>query len=97
LKASKELSAKLKKLTTKKVDAKQAILTFDDFHELFQNIANYIQKVDSMADLDYLMRKLFMNFTVTNKKVTNIQQNSPFAELSVQSKNHPEGDSLMVM
>ena len=51
-----------------------------------------------MADLDYLMRKLFMNFTVTNKKVTNIQQNSPFAELLQKEKNHlDDGSSLVTL
>lgn len=93
---SKAITAQLKELTATKVDAKQAVLTFDEFHELFQNIANYIQKVDSMADLDYLMRKLFMNFTVTDKKVTNIKQNSPFAELLQKEKTpHDEKSSLV--
>jgi hypothetical protein len=31
--------------------------------------------------LDFIIKKLFMNVTVTNQKVTDITQNSPFREL----------------
>jgi hypothetical protein len=34
-----------------------------------------------MDALDYIMKKVFMNFFVEGKKVVNITQNSPFREL----------------
>ena len=70
-----------------KVNASDAVLVFEDFHELFQNLASYIQKVDSMKDLDYLMRKIFMNVTVKDGKVTNTTQNSPFRELCLDAES----------
>jgi site-specific DNA recombinase len=83
LKKVKELDAELKRQQATKTNANEAIVSFEEFHELFQNIANYIQKIDSMKDLDYIMRKLFMNFYIQDKKVAKITQNSPFRELCV--------------
>lgn len=60
---------------------KAAIQSFAEFIELFQNLADRIKKIGTMADLDYTMRKVFMNFVVEGQKVTNITQNSPFREL----------------
>ena len=67
LKKVKELDAELKRQQATKTNANEAIVSFEEFHELFQNIANYIQKIDSMKDLDYIMRKLFMNFYIQDK------------------------------
>ena len=83
VKKKKELDAELKRLQATKTNANEAIVSFDEFHELFQNIANYIQKIDSMKNLDYIMRKLFMNFYIKDQKVAEITQNSPFRELCV--------------
>ncbi len=76
-----ELGKKIAKLKAQKENAKDAIATYAEFHELFQNIAELIPKMDNMAELDFIIKKLFMNVTVTNQKVTNITQNSPFREL----------------
>lgn len=86
----KDIDKKLKKLEVAKRDTEGALVGFEEFHELFQNIAEYIQKIDSMADLDFIMRKLFMNFVVEDGKVTEITQNSPFRELCLDT------DSVMV-
>jgi DNA invertase Pin-like site-specific DNA recombinase len=86
----KELVKKLKKLEVTKRDTQGALVSFEEFHELFQNVAEYIQKIDSMSDLDFIMRKLFMNFTIKDGKVTEITQNSPFRELCLDT------DSVMV-
>jgi site-specific DNA recombinase len=88
--ATKDTGKKLKKLEAIKLNAQGALVSFEEFHELFQNIAEYIQKIDSMADLDFIMRKLFMNFVVENGKVTEVTQNSPFRELCLDT------DSVMV-
>jgi DNA invertase Pin-like site-specific DNA recombinase len=77
----KDLDGKITKLKTQRVNGNDAVVAIGDFIELFQNIANLIRKIDSMADLDFIMRKIFMNFTVTDQKVTEITQNSPFREL----------------
>lgn len=81
LEKSKELERKVQKLKAQKDNVKGALATYEEFHELFQNIANLIPKIDAMADLDYIIKKLFMNVTVTDQKVADITQNSPFREL----------------
>jgi site-specific DNA recombinase len=81
LEKASDLEDKLKKIKAKKDNAKNAVATYEEFHELFENIANLIPKIDGMTDLDFIIKKLFMNVTVTDQKVTEITQNSPFREL----------------
>ncbi|KKR03078.1 MAG: Recombinase [Candidatus Uhrbacteria bacterium GW2011_GWF2_39_13] len=86
----KDIDKELKKLEVTRTDAHGALVNFEEFHELFQNIAVHIQNIDAMNDLDFIMRKLFINFTITDGKVTEITQNSPFRELCLDT------DSVMV-
>ena len=86
----KELERKMLKLKAKKENAKGALATYEEFHELFTNNANLIQNIDAIADLDFIIKKLFMNVTVIDQKVANITQNSPFRELCLDT------DSVMV-
>lgn len=60
----------------------QAILTYEQFVELFGNIPERLRKVTAMADLDFIIRKFFLNFTVKDKKVASYTQNSPFGEFA---------------
>lgn len=60
---------------------KTAIQSYEEFIELFGNVAQRIQKITNMADLDFILKKLFSNFVVEGEKVTKITQNSPFGEL----------------
>jgi site-specific DNA recombinase len=84
---AKELAEQITKIKSERLNATDAIATYEDFHELFGNLANLIQKIDSMADLEYIIRKIFMNVTVTDQKVANITQNSPFRELCVDAES----------
>lgn len=87
---AKELSEQITILKSQRLNPNEAIATFEEFHELFKNIANLIRKIDGMADLDFIIRKIFMNVTVTDQKVADITQNSPFRELCLDT------DSVMV-
>ena len=84
------LEARTQKLGEQKAEAKDVILSSAEFIELFQNIANLIQNIDSMADLDFIVRKFFSNLTIKDGKVAEITQNSPFRELCL------DADSAMV-
>ena len=55
-----------------------SILTYTDFLELIDNMANYISERKDMKQLDYVIKKIFLNFTVQGKKVVDITLNSPF-------------------
>ncbi len=82
-----ELAEQITKIKSERLNANDAIATYEDFHELFGNLANLIQKIDSMADLDYIIKKIFMNVTVTDQNVADITQNSPFRELCVDAES----------
>ncbi len=71
----------LEGLKGERASQSEAVKTFEEFLELFKNLATYIQKLTSIADLDEIIKKLFSNFVVEGKKVTEIKQNSPFREL----------------
>ena len=73
---------KIDKLKGAQVDVPGAVLTMAEFIELFENSVKSMEKIESMADLDCALRRLFTNFTIKDKKVANITQNSPFRELS---------------
>lgn len=92
----KDLDGKISKLKTQRANGNDAVVAIGDFIELFQNITNLIPKIDGMADLDYIIKKLFMNVTVTNQKVTNIKQNSPFLELMETKTTLRDGESALV-
>ncbi len=57
------------------------ILTYAEFLELLDNTASYIAKSRDMKELDYFIRKIFLNFTIQGKNVVNTTLNSPFDDL----------------
>ena len=93
---AKDLAEKIQEIKAGRLNGKDAVATFEQFHELLQNIANSIQNLDSMADLDFVMRKLFMNLTVTDQKITGITQNSPFCDLYETKTILHNGESVVV-
>ncbi len=77
-------------------NAKTAIVAYEKFVKLFQNIAKVIDEKAGMRDLDFIMRKLFTNFTVNRREVTKIEQNSPFRELNeIKTAAHDEQPLLV--
>ncbi len=77
----KVLETQIAKLKASRINGSDAILSVEQFHELFGNLAGYIKKIPSMADLDFILRKIFSNFVILDKKVEKIEQTSPFREL----------------
>ncbi len=60
---------------------KGATLTYESFLELFDNMALRLTKTDKMEDLNTLLQKVFLNFTVSKKLVEGYTLNEPFASL----------------
>lgn len=87
LQKSKELEEKKERNEQKLLNADEAIMSFEVFIELFGNLAERIQNLSEMPDLDFIIRKLFSNFLIKNKKVAQITQNSPFRELCVDASS----------
>lgn len=81
LEEAKKLEAQINASKLKRERANDIILTYESFIELFQNLAQRIQKIDRMDQLDFVIKKLFSNFLVDGQKVLQITQNSPFREL----------------
>jgi site-specific DNA recombinase len=57
---------------------KASILTHTDFLELMDNMAKNIANSKDMKFLDFIIKKIFLNFTIQGKKVVNSTLNSPF-------------------
>ncbi len=60
---------------------KASILTYTEFLELIENMPLILRKTKNMSELDYIVRKMFLNFTIQNKKVIESTLNTPFSAL----------------
>lgn len=69
LKDEQRLKALLARLNAEKEQAVGAVKSYEEFVELFQNLAKYIKKVEVLKTLDELLRKLFTNFFIEGKKL----------------------------
>ena len=62
------------------------ILTYQEFLELFKNLPYLIKKTKDIRDLDFIIKKLFSNFTIKDGKVAYYTLKAPFKELLETSK-----------
>ena len=76
-----ELGEELEKLEQKVESVKGAILTYEEFLELFDNTASLLAKDLPMKDLNTILQKFFLNFSVDKKSVEEYTLNEPFASL----------------
>ncbi|MEN9413002.1 MAG: hypothetical protein RLZZ342_89 [Candidatus Parcubacteria bacterium] len=60
---------------------KTAILNYEKFLELMEKLPKTIGSIKNMAELDFVIRKVFSNFTVHTKSVENITLSTPFDAL----------------
>lgn len=58
------------------------VITYEKFVELMENMAININTSGKMEYLDFVIKKMFSNFTVDGKKVTKATLNEPFNTLS---------------
>lgn len=61
--------------------SKPTISEYKEFLELMENLPKYIRGEDDMEVLDFYIRKIFSNFTITNGNVSNSTLSSPFDKL----------------
>lgn|GEM_PF-2448888 len=64
------------------VSGKVSMLTHQQFLELMEKLPKTLRQIKNMTDLDFALRKMFLNFTVKGKSVAKATLSSPFAELS---------------
>lgn len=58
--------------------ASKAIIAYSDFIELFNNLSTILRETKTMEGKDQIIRKIFSNFTLEDKKVASYQLNPPF-------------------
>jgi len=75
------LTTEIGELESKIEAIKGTLLTYEEFLELFDNMSLVLAKTTKMKDLDVLLRKVFLNFTVNKKNVEEYILNEPFASL----------------
>lgn len=75
------LTEDIESLDKKNKITKKAPLTYVDFLELFENMAKNIGKITKMEDLDTIIGKIFLNFSVSSKSVEEYTLCEPFASL----------------
>ena len=91
-----EIKEKTEAARERREKAKTAIVEYEKFVKLSQNIAQILDEKAGMKDLDFIMRKLFSNLFARGKTVTKIQQNSPFQEPVETKQGHRDDDPVVV-
>jgi len=87
-----KLNEQLEELSKKLESVRSAILTYKEFLELFDNMASLLAKDLKMKDLNTILQKVYLNFTVNKKSVVGYTLNEPFASLeSVETLNVSDG------
>ena len=95
----------IKEIKEAKNTNKKAILTYSEFLELFDSLPVRFQKEKTMKGRDYLIRKIFSNFSVTGKNVKGYELTEPYrtfiakgfvthgrdAEIRTRGLTHPKG------
>ena len=76
------LQDKLDKVNMFLNTGKTAILNYERFIELMDNMAKTLRNLKNMKELDYFMQKIYLNFYVERKKVVKSTLNQPFEALS---------------
>ncbi|MFZ2189365.1 MAG: recombinase family protein [Candidatus Magasanikiibacteriota bacterium] len=74
------LETEIDELKDEKERNNSVTLTYSEYLELFNNLAERIKKIGVMEDLNFIMKKIFLNFTIKEGKVALYTLNSPFGE-----------------
>lgn len=77
LKAILEEADKIKQI---KLQGNKAILVYSDFVELFNNLPDILRKTKAIEAKDQIIRKIFSNFSLKDKKVASFRLNQPFED-----------------
>ena len=78
-----ELNTRIEGLEKQIKAVKGATLTYESFLELFDNMSIKLAKTTRMEDLNNILQKVFLNFTVNKKNVEEYTLNEPFASLEL--------------
>lgn len=77
----KELIDEIEKAEVQTNTQKTAILTYEEFLELMDKMPKILGSMTNMQEMDFLIRKIFSNFTIEGKNVTKSTLSAPFDAL----------------
>jgi site-specific DNA recombinase len=80
----KHLEEEIKKKELLVNASKESLLAYAEFLELMEKVPKIMGKIKNMSELDFIIRKIFLNFTIKDKKVIKSTLNSPFDVLETQ-------------
>lgn len=73
-----EMQENIEKAQAYVTNSKLTTLTYSDFLKLMENMPKIIGSAKKIRDLDFIIKKIFSNFTVRGNKVEKSTLNSPF-------------------
>lgn len=77
----KELKGEIEKAQTVVARQKAAILTYENFLELMEKMPKILRSMQNMQEMDFLIRKIYTNFTIEGKNVAKSTLSAPFDAL----------------
>lgn len=77
----KELATEIEKAEAQANTQKAAVLTYEEFLELMEKMPKILDSMTNMQEMDFLIRKIFSNFTIEGKSVTKSTLCAPFDAL----------------
>lgn len=86
-----ELEAQILETSSYLEKNKVTVLTYSDFIKLMEYMPTYIGKIENMKELDYIIQKMFLNFSIKDKNVANHTLNHPFDLLETSKVLHGAG------
>lgn len=76
----KQANDELVKIKEAKVKGSKVVLTYQEFVELFNELPDILRKTKTMEGKDQIIRKIFSNFVLKDKKVASYGLNQPFKD-----------------
>ncbi len=76
----KQANDELTKIKEAKAKGSKVILTYKEFVELFNELPDILRKTKTMEGKDQIIRKIFSNFILKDKKVASYRLNQPFKD-----------------
>ena len=77
----KTILEEISKIKEAQLQGSKVILAYSDFVELFNDLPNILRQTKTIEGKDQIIRRIFSNFTLKDKKVASYQLNQPFKDL----------------
>lgn len=86
IKKIEDLNQRIKNTKTDITKNSEAVMTYQKFLELYGNLAKITRETEDMEMKDKIIRKIFSNFVIKDKKVAEYRLNLPFSDFFDQGR-----------